>query len=144
MNFIGACLLLHSDETVAFYLLESLLVDFELREVDHGEFVGLYRHCKMIDALMCEKLPDLHQHLKDTSVQIEMFSSDWFISLFTSTMPISKTTKFFTLFFKDGWVAVYKIILMILRHFSKELLKIRESGDILVALKNNEMFLQNL
>jgi len=30
MNFIGACLLLHSDEVLTYYLLETILNDYEL------------------------------------------------------------------------------------------------------------------
>lgn len=63
MNFIGACLLLHSDEIIAFYLLETLLVEYQLQEVYINEFQGLYRHCKVIENLISEKLPDLSAHL---------------------------------------------------------------------------------
>lgn len=73
-----------------------------------------------------------------------MFCTDWLISLFTSTLPHSQTTKFFHLFYREGWIVVYKMILMILLHFQDQVLAIKEGGDILVALKNNEMFLQNL
>lgn len=86
-------------------------------------------------------LPELREHLKKHGVDVEMFSSDWFISLFTSTMPLTKTTKFFHLFFKEGWVVVYKIILMILKTFQPSLLTISEAGDILVTLKSNDLFL---
>ena len=144
MNFIGACLLLHSDEVMAFHFLEMLLVEYELRHVYLGEFVGLYKHCKIIDALVGEKMPILHDHLKKQAVQTEMFCSDWLISLFTSTLPHSQTTRFFQLFFKDSWIVIYKMILLILTHFEESILKIREPGDILVALKNNEMIHQNL
>lgn len=64
MNFIGACLLLHSDEVLAFHFLETLLVEYELRQVYLGEFVGLYKHCKIVDALLQEKMPLLHLHLR--------------------------------------------------------------------------------
>ena len=73
-----------------------------------------------------------------------MFASDWFISLFTSTMPITKTTRFFPIFFKEGWVIVYKIILMILKSFQQTVLTIRDAGDILVKIKNHELFIQNI
>lgn len=73
-----------------------------------------------------------------------MYSSDWFISLFTSTIPISQTTKLFNIVFKDSWIGVYKIILTILKSFESNLLNIKEACDILVTLKNNDMFLQNL
>ena len=45
------------------------------------------------------------------------------------------------MFFKDGWISVYKIILMILKLFQKSLIGIKEAGDILVKLKSNELFL---
>lgn len=46
--------------------------------------------------------------------------------------------------FKEGWIAIYKIVLTIMKQFREDLLKIKEGGDILVALKNNEMFIQNM
>eukprot|EP00347_Sterkiella_histriomuscorum_P006456 403352707 len=144
MNFLSACLLLHSDEVIAFYLLETLLSDYELKDVYMSGFEGLYKHCKIVDALLKEKLPNLQQHFKDNQVEVEMFSSDWFISLFTSTIPLSQTTRLFNLIFRDSWIGVYKIILIILRNFESKLLATSEACDILVALKNSEMFLQNL
>lgn len=59
MNFLGACLLLHSDEVITFYLLETLLSDYELKEVYMNNFEGLYKHCKIVDALLKEKIPNL-------------------------------------------------------------------------------------
>jgi hypothetical protein len=141
MNFIAASLLLHSDAIIAFGLLEIMLDDFELKEVYTDQLIGLYKHCKILDSLIGETLPDLYQHFKNNLIDVEMFSSDWFISLFTSTMPLTKTTKFFNLFFKEGWLVVYKIILMILKTFELSLLAISEAGDILVTLKSNELFI---
>lgn len=143
MNFLAACLLLHSDEILAFYFLETLLAEYELREVYTIDFIGLYKHCKILDAIMNEKMFSLQNHFKENYIEVDMFSSDWIISLFTSSIPLSKTRKLFNLIFKDGWLAIYKMIITILKTFESDLLKINESGDILVALKNNEMFLQN-
>lgn len=57
MNFLSACLLLHSDEIITFYLLETLLSEYELKDVYMSGFEGLYKHCKIVDALLKEKLP---------------------------------------------------------------------------------------
>ncbi|CDW91372.1 tbc domain containing protein [Stylonychia lemnae] len=143
MNFIGACLLLHSDEVLTFYLIETLLKEYELNQVYGQEFLGLIKHFKIMEGLIQEKMPDLGDHLRLNQVEIEVFSSDWFISLFTSSIPLTKTTKLFTAFFKDSWVSIYKIILMILKYFKKKILQINEYGDILIALKSNEFFPQN-
>jgi len=60
MNFIAASLLYHSDEISAFGLFESLLDEYELKHVYMSDLAGLYKHSKIIDALICERLPILH------------------------------------------------------------------------------------
>jgi hypothetical protein len=64
MNFLSASLLIHSDEIISFYLLETLLSDYELKDVYMSGFEGLYKHCKIIDALLKEKMPKLYHHFK--------------------------------------------------------------------------------
>lgn len=114
MNFIAATLLYHSDEYIAFGLFEILLIDYDLQDVYMNGLSGLYKHSKIIDALINEKIPALHNHLVKHEIKAEMFSSDWIIGLFSNTMPISKICKFYTLFFKEGWIVVYKTILLLL------------------------------
>lgn len=76
---------------------------------------GLYKHCKVIDALINEKLPLLHKHFILHEIKVEMFASDWIIGLFSNTIPLDKINKLYSLFFKEGWVVVYKIILLLLK-----------------------------
>ncbi len=42
MNYITAILLLHSDEVIAFELLEHLLNDYQLKEVYINDLEGLH------------------------------------------------------------------------------------------------------
>jgi hypothetical protein len=46
-----------------------------------------------------------------------MFAADWIISLFSSTMPITRINKFLGMFFKEGWIIVYKVVLLILERY---------------------------
>lgn len=64
MNFIGACLLFHSNDVIAFHLFDYLLNELRLKDVYGKDLEGLYRHCKIIEALMQEKLNRLYLHLK--------------------------------------------------------------------------------
>ena len=57
MNFIAACLLYHSDPVIAFGLFESILDDYELRDVYLGQLSGLYKHCKILDSVINVALP---------------------------------------------------------------------------------------
>src|SRR4051812_22218845 len=114
MNFITACLLYHSDPYIAFGLLEILLNDYNLRDVYMQDLKGLYTHCSIINALIAAKLPQLYDHFIKHDLKVEMFAADWIISLFSSTMPITRINKFFGMFFKEGWIVSYKVILLIL------------------------------
>lgn len=63
MNFIAASLLLHSDEVIAFTLFEYLLNECKLRDVYVRDLEGLYRHCKIIEVVLIDKIPELYEHL---------------------------------------------------------------------------------
>ena len=115
MNFIAACLLYHSDEIIAFGLFDALLNDYGLREVYTSELVGLFKHARIMEAILSEKLPDLYEHFMKYEIKAENYVSDWMIGLFASTMPVTIIHRFFNLFFKEGWTAIYKIIFLILR-----------------------------
>mmetsp|Transcript_949 Transcript_949/g.958 ORF Transcript_949/g.958 Transcript_949/m.958 type:complete len:120 (+) Transcript_949:183-542(+) len=72
-----------------------------------------------------------------------MFASDWIIGLFSNVMPLSIISKFYSLFFKEGWLALYKVVLVLLHRFQKQLIQNRETGDILIQLKSNPSFQTN-
>lgn len=114
MNFITAILLLHSDEVIAFELLEHLLNDYQLKDVYLNDLEGLHKHCKIIDALIFEKLPELSHHLKENGIEVKVFASEWIITLFSQTMPLSLIHVFFEKFFKIGWIAFYRVIIRML------------------------------
>jgi hypothetical protein len=90
MNFIAASLLFHSNEVIAFYLFESILNDYKLKDIYLGNLEGIQKHFSIIEAIINSELPELHKHLKNHDITIQMFSTDWIIGLFSSTIPITK------------------------------------------------------
>lgn len=66
-----------------------------------------------------------------------MFASEWILGLFSSVIPVSRINNFFTLFFKNGWIAFYKFVLFIFDNFKEKLLEINDECEILVKLKND-------
>ncbi len=63
---------------------------------------------------------------------MEMLLSDWIIGLFSSTIPIRQIPKFYTLMFRFGWVAFYRVVINILKKFEKEMMNNKEAGDIVI------------
>lgn len=114
MNYIAAILLIHSDEVIAFQLLEHLLNDYQLSDVYINDLEGLHKHCRIIDALILEKLPKLSSLFKENGIEVKILATEWIITLFSQTMPTSVIHVFFEKFFKDGWIALYRAILKML------------------------------
>lgn len=114
MNFIAASLLYHSDEIIAFYLLERILNEYKYKDIYLNEMEGFHKHCRIIEYLLLEKIPLLYEHFQKNEIKAELFSTDWLIGLFTSSMPVSRIHCFFSLFFKHGWIVVYKFVISIL------------------------------
>jgi len=66
MNFLAGSLLFHCNEEIAFWLLASLIEDFELRDIYCPGLPGLYKHCQMLDLLFFQKIPKLYKHFVST------------------------------------------------------------------------------
>jgi hypothetical protein len=48
MNFIGAALLYHCSEEVAFWLFVSLIEDYDLRDIYEQGTPGVYKHNQIL------------------------------------------------------------------------------------------------
>lgn len=123
MNNIAACLLYHSDQVLAFELLIRTINDYHLKEVHMAQFPGLYEHCETFDLILPHKMPKLAAHFKQLNVIALHYCQNWFFSLFTQQVPIQLSTALMSLFFRDGWKAIYTIILQVLKTLEDELLK---------------------
>ncbi len=52
MNFVVASLLLHCSEEITFWLLISLVEDYDMRNIYRPEVPGLYQHCFLLEKLL--------------------------------------------------------------------------------------------
>lgn len=80
MNFVAGALLIHCEESIAFWLMVELFEKFELREVYEDGLKGMYRHSEILEKLMAKYLPKVLEHFETVDVRVEMFMSDWVIS----------------------------------------------------------------
>ena len=147
MNFIAGFLYLFlGDEALAFNIMRHIIDIFELSTLFNTELKILKLNFYRLDRLISMLLPDLHSHLKEESVNSSYFSSSYFITLFTQVMQhqpskenmwkllriwdyfiivsiIRKLSKLnYFLFLQDGWKAIFKASIMILRDHEEELL----------------------
>lgn len=135
MNYIAATLLWHSNEVDAFWLFVVLIEDYELRDNFSEGFPGLNKHYHAIDFLISNHLPQLYNHLLNLNIAVQMFATEWLVTLFTSSVPIDQSHQVLSKFFKNGWVFIYKLFLEITTRLSEKIMHTRSFAGILNILK---------
>jgi Rab-GTPase-TBC domain len=152
MNYIAASLLYHCSESDAFWLFLRLVYDYDLVGNYLPMLPGLDKHSHVMEFLMMESLPDLNEHLLQCGIVVQMFITEWCITLFTSLLNLNYSHIFFSKFFKYKWVFFYKFVLEILDRLSYKIMQTHNTMKILDLLKpmrkNTEksslIFLKNL
>lgn len=83
-----------------------------------------------LDRLISIMVPDLHDHFKDENISSSLFSSSFFITVFTSHMQAQPTSednwkiqRIWDHFIVQGWKTLFKICLLILKTYENELLQ---------------------
>jgi len=77
----------------------------------------------VFDKLFAEYLPNLYKHFKKEGVDLALFATPWFLTIFTSVLPLNVAVKVWDLFLLRGWVAIYRISLSLLTLLEKEFLE---------------------
>lgn len=135
MNYIAACLLFHCKESDAFWLLLRLVYDYNLVQNYLPRLPGLEKHSHVLEFLLIEHLPELYEHLTRNGVIVQMFATEWCLTLFTSLLSLENSCFFLTKFFKHRWVFFYKFVIEILDRLKDKLLLTDSTMRILDMLK---------
>ena len=145
MNLLVGALLIHAEENVAFWLFVTLIEDYEVRDVFSDSMRGIQKHWKTINNLVGIYLPRLSAHFDEHDIQIEMFASPWILSLFWSIIPVPFLHWFLTRFFKEKWIAFYRVWISILSYLQPKILRTRdltEFFDLFKSLKMDQDFIE--
>lgn len=109
----------------------------EVARIDHS--------VRIVDSLMREFFPDLRDHFAVTGVRMDMFLIDWcaivivtdqvltsnrVLTLFTKSMPIDISTRVWDIYFVDGEIVIYLVILGVLAQLQTLLLSLSFEGII--------------
>jgi len=132
MNIVCSVLLLYASEEEAFWLMvalcERLLPDYYNNKV-----IGALVDQNVLDELVCEHMPELHQKLAPIGV-LSMISLSWFLTIFLSVMPFESALHIVDCFFYDGARVVFQVALTILNVNQSLLLKVRDDSEAMTIL----------
>ena len=139
MNYIVCSLLWHASEVDAFWLFVVLMDEYKLRENYLFRFPGVTKHCEIAETLMERYLSKLLSHFYDYSLDVQLFATDWLLTLFTNLVPIESSHKLIGYFIKFGWIFIYKLLITILERLEDKLLATEDRLDMLRLIKPMEL-----
>ena len=139
MNYLVCALLWHASEVDAFWLFIIMMDEYKLRENYLFRFPGLTKHCELSELLLSVYMPKLYSHFSKFDVMVQMFATDWYLTLFTSLVPIQESSKIIGNFFKQGWVYIYKFLIVLLERLEDRLMAIEDRIDLLSLIKPLEL-----
>jgi len=81
-----------------------------------------------LDRLLRWTLPKLHTHFESIQLAPEILVAQWFITIFSYTVPLSLTLRLWDSLFLGGWPAMYRVALALLSALEQQLLGLDLEG----------------
>mmetsp|Transcript_29084 Transcript_29084/g.40160 ORF Transcript_29084/g.40160 Transcript_29084/m.40160 type:complete len:435 (+) Transcript_29084:32-1336(+) len=138
MGFMVAMLLLYMSEEDTFWMMVALV-----KGAQHPPMEGLYlpglplvqKHLNHFNILLSENCPKLAAHFQQEGVEASMYCSQWFITVFTYSLPLEALLRIWDVFLLEGFKVVYRVGLAILTQAQEHLLTLLFE-DLIVVLRN--------
>ncbi|ODN02708.1 Ecotropic viral integration site 5 protein [Orchesella cincta] len=126
--FIVGLLLMQMPEEEAFAVLVKLMQDYRLREMFKPSMAELGLCMYQLEMCVQEQYPELHVHFTSQGFHTSMYASSWFLTIFTTSLPLAVASRIMDVFLMDGIEVVFRIALAILSMAKHELLSLDMEG----------------
>ncbi|GFX47453.1 rab GTPase-activating protein 1-like [Trichonephila clavipes] len=120
-SFLAAALLLHIPEEQAFSILVKIMFEYGLRNFFKNGFEELHLRLYQLEKLIEERIPELHAHFTDLGIEMHMFASQWFLTLYTSKFPLVVVFYILDLFLLDGIDTLFQVALALLTGYNGDI-----------------------
>src|SRR2546423_662070 len=73
-------------------------------------------------------LSELHMHFQSQNYHTSMYASSWFLTIFTSCLPLPLANRVMDLFISEGMEMIFRLAIAILTVCREDLLKLDMEG----------------
>lgn len=126
--FIVGLLLLQLSEEESFMVLCRVMDEYRMRELYKRTMAELGFCIYQLECLVQEQLPELYVHFQTQNFHTTVYSSSWFLTLFTSNLPLHLAYRVMDLFLSEGMDMIFRISVAILQICKEDLLKLDMEG----------------
>ncbi|CAJ0955365.1 unnamed protein product, partial [Mesorhabditis belari] len=126
--FIVGQLLLQMPEEEAFAVLVRLMENYRLRELYKPTMTDLGLNMFQLECMVQEQMPDLYSHFTNMGFDTSMYASSWFLTLFTTTLPLEIANRIMDCFLVEGMEYIFSVAMAILQQARIDLLRLDMEG----------------
>ena len=123
MGFIVAVFLTYMDEESSFFMLHSFMKKYELEGFYLPGFPELKKTFYILLNLEKKFVPKIYELFKKEGMIPSMYSSEWFICLFSRNLEFNTLVRIFDVFLLEGYKVIYRFALAFLKIKEEEFLK---------------------
>lgn len=109
-------------------MLCKIMQEYRMRELYKPTMAELGLCIYQLECLVQEQLPELYVHFQGQNFYASMYSSPWFLTLFTSNLPLHIAYRVMDLFLSEGLDMIFSLSMAILRICKEDLLKLDMEG----------------
>ena len=122
MSFIVALFLIYMDEESTFFMLDSVMNKYGMKGIYLPGFPDLKKKFYVLLNLEKKFLPKIYEVFKRDNILPSLYSSEWFLCLFTKDLKFKYVVRIFDVFLLEGFKVIYR--------FALAFLKLREKSFI--------------
>ena len=123
MGYLVGLFLIYMNEESSFYLLHSLIKNYELEGIYKQGFPDLKKKFYVLLNLEKKFIPKVYDVLKRDGILPSIYASEWFICLFSKDLKINVLVRIFDTFLFEGFKVIYRFALAFLKMKEKQFTK---------------------
>lgn len=143
MNYVAALLLLvMKTEEDAFWMLAVLLEDVLVNNCYAPNLSGCHVEQRVFKDLLIKHCPRLCDHLEALDFDISVVATEWFLCLFSKSLPSETTMRVWDILFYEGTDVIFRTALAIFKMKEEELVLAQNIVDAVnrILLTTHRLF----
>lgn len=85
-------------------------------------------------------MPEVYKKLNKFNIQSVFYATPWFMTLFSAVLPFNLYVRVFDIFLLEKWKIIFRVGLTIIKYQEQAILKAESFDDVMVALKQCDVF----
>jgi len=140
LGFLVGPLLMQMGDKEAFCVLVRLMEDYDLRSCFLPDLSGLHLRIFQFQQLLHHHMPQLAQHLDTLGVE-SAYLSQWFLSFFAVTCPLTMLFRIYDVLFAEGASeTIMRVALALMKRNEAKLISLCEFEDVMQLLLGRQLW----